>query len=156
MVQECRKNEVVIFTGAPASGKTTFYKESFFPSHVYISLDQVKSRSAEQELFAFCLKRQRDCVIDNTNVRRADRRRYIEAARANGARVVGYCFVTRKEDALKRNALREGKACVRAAAIRTMYKNLEYPKTDEGYDELNFVTMADGGFRVEAYDEKRA
>ena len=61
-------SEIVIFIGIPASGKTSFYKERFFPSHVYVSLDQVKTRSAEGELLKFCLGRNKSCVIDNTNV----------------------------------------------------------------------------------------
>ena len=149
------KNEVVIFTGIPASGKTTFYKERFFPSHVYISLDQLRSRSAEAELLAFCLRRNRSCVIDNTNVKRTDRLRYMELAKTNDFRVVGFCFVTRKEDALARNGRREDWACVREVAIRTMYRELEYPEMDEGFDELHFVTIQDGAFNVEACDEKR-
>lgn len=148
-------NEIVIFTGIPASGKTTFYRERLFPSHMYISLDQVRSRSAERELLEFCLRRNRDCVVDNTNVTREDRRRYIEAARTAGARVIGYCFVSSKEAALKRNALRTGRACVRAAAVGAMYKKLEYPRMDEGYDELFYVFLGDDGFKVEVYDEKR-
>lgn len=147
--------EIVLFTGIPASGKTTFYRERYFPSHVYISLDQLKSRSAEKELLEFCLKRRRDCVIDNTNVKRSNRRPYIEMAKSRGVRIVGFCFVTRKEDAILRNAQREGRARVREAAVRTMYKELEYPRLDEGYDELNFVTFGDGTFKVEGYDEER-
>ena len=55
-------SEIVIFIGIPASGKTSFYKERFFPSHVYVSLDQVRTRSAEGELLKFCLGRNRSCV----------------------------------------------------------------------------------------------
>ncbi len=54
-------SELVIFIGIPASGKTSFYKERFFPSHVYVSLDQVKTRSAEGELLTFCLGGNRNC-----------------------------------------------------------------------------------------------
>ena len=42
-------SEIVIFVGIPASGKTTFYKERFFPSHVYVSQDQLRTSSAVEE-----------------------------------------------------------------------------------------------------------
>lgn len=148
-------SEVIVFTGIPASGKTTFYKECFFPAYMYISLDQVRSRSAESELFDFCLKRHRSCVIDNTNVKASDRARYIIAAKAAKMRVIGYCFVAHKDSALARNSQREGRARVPRAAIRTMYNALEYPKPNEGFDELFYVTITEGGFKVEAFDEKR-
>ena len=54
-------SELVIFIGIPASGKTSFYKERFFPSHVYVSLDQVRTRSAEGELLKFSLGGNRNC-----------------------------------------------------------------------------------------------
>ena len=41
-------NEIVIFVGIPASGKTSFYKERFFPSHVYVSQDQLRTSSAAE------------------------------------------------------------------------------------------------------------
>ena len=148
--------EVVVFTGIPASGKTTFYRERFFPTHVYISLDQVGSRSAESELLEFCLRRNRACVVDNTNVRRSERGRYIAAAKAAGARVVGYCFVTDRDAAIARNASRTGRARVPEVAIRAKYCELEYPRVSEGYDELYYVTAGEGNFKMEAYDEDRA
>ncbi len=37
--------EAVLFVGAPGSGKTSFFKERFFSTHVRISLDLLKTRS---------------------------------------------------------------------------------------------------------------
>ncbi|MCQ2391550.1 MAG: AAA family ATPase [Kiritimatiellae bacterium] len=148
-------NEIVVFVGIPASGKTSFYKERFFPSHVYISLDQLRSRSAEDEMLEFCINRQKRCVIDDTNVTRLARARYLVRAKKANVRIVCYCFVTSKADAIRRNAVRTGRACVRNAAIGAMYKQLEYPTLEEGYDELYFVRLGENGFAVEKYDEKR-
>lgn len=44
--------EIVLMVGIPGSGKTMFCHERLFPSHLYISLDQLRTRSAEAELFA--------------------------------------------------------------------------------------------------------
>ena len=139
-------SEIVIFIGIPASGKTSFYKERFFPSHVYVSLDQVKTRSAEGELLTFCLGRNKSCVIDNTNVLRSDRARYIAAAKSCGFKVIGYCFLTQKEEALVRNEKRPEADQVPDVAIHSAYAKLEYPEIDEGFDELHFVRLTDNGF----------
>ena len=146
--------DIVVLIGIPASGKTSFYKERFFPSHVYVSLDQVKTRSAERELFGFCLNRRKSCVVDNCNVTLEDRRRYIDAATAADAKVIGYCFVTDRNEALARNAAREGKNRVKDAAIRSAYSKLRYPTLAEGFDELYFVRLKNGEFEVEAYHEE--
>lgn len=150
-----KKNEMVLFTGIPASGKTSFYRERFFPSHVYISLDQLRSRSAEDEILEFCIRRQKSCVVDDTNVSRQARARYIVRAKEANVRIVGYCFVTSRAEAIRRNAARTGRACVREAAIGAMYRQLEYPTLEEGYDELYFVRLNENGFVVEEYDEER-
>ena len=92
-------NEIVIFVGIPASGKTTFYKERFFPSHVYVSQDQLRTNSAVEELFRFCIRRNKNCVIDKCNISVLDRQKYIRVAPSHGAKAIGYCFVTKKEDA---------------------------------------------------------
>ncbi len=42
--------EEVIFCGIQASGKTTFYRERFFDTHVRISLDLLRTRRREQLL----------------------------------------------------------------------------------------------------------
>lgn len=72
--------EVIVMIGIPGSGKTTFCKSRFFPEKVHVSLDQLRSRKVEDELFSFCLRHRISCVIDNTNVNTAERRRYIVSA----------------------------------------------------------------------------
>lgn len=147
--------DVVIFIGIPASGKTTFYRERFFPAYVYISLDQIRTRSAEAELFSFCLRRRKNCVIDNTNVKRQTRAHYISAAMESGARVIGYCFPIKPDEAIRRNATRVGRACVPEHVIKRIYGDFVYPKLDEGFDALYFVTLGENGYEVESYDEEK-
>lgn len=145
--------KVVILTGIPASGKSTFYKEMFFPQYMYVSLDQVRTRSAEAELFSFCLRRKKNCVIDNTNVNAAERSRYIGKAKASGARVCCYYFEPDIDASDARNANRSGRANVPAGAIRARAAAYGQPRFDEGFDEISRVSITqDGKFKVEVCD----
>ena len=146
-------NEIVIFVGIPASGKTSFYKERFFPSHVYVSQDQLRTGSAVEELFRFCIRRNKKCVIDKCNISVPDRQKYIRVAHSHGAKAIGYCFVTKKEDALARNAARPEATRVKEVAIRSAYSWMQYPKLEEGFDELYFVRIVNGEYVVEAWHE---
>lgn len=42
--------EAVIFVGVQGSGKSTFYRERFFDTHVRINLDMLRTRLKEQLL----------------------------------------------------------------------------------------------------------
>jgi len=39
--------QIIIFIGIPASGKSSFYKELFFNSHIRISMDLLNTRNKE-------------------------------------------------------------------------------------------------------------
>src|ERR671926_345106 len=98
--------EAVIFIGVQASGKSSFYKERFFRTHVRISLDMLRTRHRERLLLGACLAAQQPFVVDNTNPTPAARARYVVPARAAGFHVVGYYFQTALAGAIRRNAAR--------------------------------------------------
>ena len=144
---------VAVMIVIPGSGKTTFCRERLFPSHLYISLDQVRTRSAEAELFAFALRRRKNCVIDNTNINAQERARYIPAAKAAGAQVIGYYFEPDLAACMARNAKRTGRACVPEHAIRQKLARFEPPSFKEGFDVLYRVTVLNGEFDVGVFNE---
>ena len=147
--------DLVLMVGIPGSGKTTFYRERFFPSHLYISLDQLKTRSAEAELFAFALNRRKSCVVDNTNVNIAERKRYIEPAqKVEDVRIVAYCFVPDLGGCIGRNGGRFGRMRVPEAAIKSRLAMFENPQFDEGFDEIFDVTVCEGAFKVRRRNEE--
>src|SRR4051794_30435117 len=125
--------EAVIFAGAQASGKSTFYKQRFFETHVRINLDMLKTRHREDLLLRACLEGKQPFVVDNTNPTKEARARYIDLARASGFRVVGYYFQSRMSELIRRNNLREGKARVPVQAIGGTLKKLQVPGLDEGF-----------------------
>ena len=143
--------EAVIFIGIQGSGKSTFFRERFFDTHVRINLDMLRTRRREQILFDACLAAQQSFVIDNTNPLKNDRARYIAPARAAGFRIIAYHFQSTVREAMRRNNQRKLKAKIPPAAIAATFKRLEPPTPAEGFDEIFTVQIAaDGQFLVSA------
>lgn len=145
--------ETIVFVGIQASGKSTFYRERFFDTHVRISLDMLRTRNRERILLEACLAARQPFVVDNTNPRADARARYVAPARAAGFRVVGYYFRTPPGEALQRNQQRTGKQLVPVAGVLGTYKRLQPPRLEEGFDALYLVRVdPGGGFSVEEWD----
>ena len=135
--------EAVIFTGVPASGKSTYFKQKFFDSHVRINLDMLRTRHREALLLRACLEAVQPFVVDNTNVLPAERKVYIDAARSARFRVIGYYFRTELRAAIGRNKQRAGKQAVPVPGLIAKWKRMEPPTYVEGYDELFTVDLTD-------------
>lgn len=135
----------IILMGIQGSGKSTFYRQHFFDTHMRLNLDMLKTRHREKLLLRACLAAKQRFVVDNTNVRREDRARYIPQAQARGFKVTGYFFEPRVERALQWNAQRQGKAVIPVKGVLGTLKRLERPALDEGFDELFRVEVAETG-----------
>lgn len=131
--------EAVIFMGLQATGKSTFYKDNFFKTHIRINLDMLKTRNRENILVEACLKAKQPFVVDNTNPTIIDRKKYIDIAKAANFKVIGYYFKSNINQAILRNEKREGKEFVPLSGIRSTYAKLELPDKIEGVDELYYV-----------------
>jgi predicted kinase len=140
--------EAVIFTGLQASGKSSFYKERFFTTHVRISLDLLRTKNRERVFLRACLETQQRFVVDKTNPTSEQRAVYIEAARAAGFRVISYYFQSSIEDCLRRNAQRCDGERVPDKGIAGTYSQLQIPSIDEGFDEMWYVRLENGLFVV--------
>jgi predicted kinase len=141
--------EAIIFTGLQASGKSSFYRERFFDTHVRINLDMLRTRNRERLLLQACLAMKQPLVVDNTNPTAADRARYVEPARHARFRIVAYYFQPDVQGSRARNELRSGKARVPVGAIYGTAGRLEPPAWEEGFDAIYDVWVVVGGFRVE-------
>lgn len=140
--------QAVIFCGIQASGKTTFFKERFFDTHVRISLDLLRTRRREELLLAACLQGQQPFVVDNTNPTVADRVRYIAPALAAGFEVIAYFFATEPRAAFERNRKRPGKANIPPGGLFGTHKRLQPPTLEEGFRRVYRVEIVEpGGFR---------
>jgi predicted kinase len=140
--------EAVIFCGIQAAGKTTFYVERFLKTHIRIALDLLHTRNKETKLLELCLSLQQRFVVDNTNPTRAERQKYIGAAKAHKFSVTGYYFHTGVPAALARNERRQGKERIPVPGLWGTHKKLEPPGFEEGFDRLYQVEIVDHRFAV--------
>ena len=144
--------ELILFIGIQATGKSTFYRERFFLTHVRVNLDMLRTRHRETLLLNACLEGKTPFVVDNTNVAATERRRYILPAKEFGFHVNGYFFQSSVRDALERNAQRAARSKVPDIAIKGTSARLETPDPSEGFDELFYVRIdADKQFIVEKW-----
>lgn len=142
--------EAIVFCGVQGSGKTTLYRDRFLETHVRIALDLLGTRQREAALLALCLETRQPFVVDNTNPTPAERRRYVEPARAAGFRAIAYLVEVDDAEALARNAERHGRRRVPAAGVVGTGRRLQRPTPEEGFDELWHATAAPGGgWRIE-------
>jgi len=144
--------EAVILIGIQASGKSSFYKERFFDTHVRINLDMLKTKHRQRVLLDACLAGKQPFVVDNTNVTAEMRSYFIGAARTAGFRVVGYYLRSDVSGGLDRNSKREERARVPDKGLLGTYKQLQLPSRAEGFDALYYVRInAEGSFVVEEW-----
>lgn len=137
--------EGVIFVGLQAAGKSTFYVERFFNSHVRVSLDLLRTRQRERVFLDACLRTRQPFVVDNTNPTVAERARYLEPVLGAGFRAVGYFFVPDVAASIRRNETRAGRWRVPRVGIYGTRKRLEAPSYVEGFDRLFEVTITPEG-----------
>lgn len=78
--------EAVLLIGIQGAGKTTFYRERFFRTHVRLSLDMLKTRRRLDVLLGACIEAKQPFVLDNTNVTIAERAHAIAPARRGTGR----------------------------------------------------------------------
>lgn len=135
--------ELVIFTGLPAAGKSTYYREHFAATHVHVSKDLMPNATRRDEkqlkLVAQALASGKSVVVDNTNPTVAARVPLIVLGRHYRARVIGYYFECPIRACVVRNRKREGKARVPDVAIFTTAKKLVAPSVEEGFDEVHVI-----------------
>jgi predicted kinase len=142
--------EMIIFIGIPASGKSSFYKELFFNSHIRISMDLLNTRNKEGKLLQYCFETQSKMVIDNTNVTAESRRKYIHLGQRNQYEIIGYYFESNLQDCLERNKNR--KDSINEIGVKAKYKELEKPLFKEGFDKIFNVKIIDNKFEISSYE----
>ncbi|MDQ0057929.1 AAA family ATPase [Paenibacillus harenae] len=142
--------EMLLFVGLQAAGKSTFFKEKWYETHMRLNMDMLRTRRREAILLDALLQAKQPFVVDNTNPTAEDRKAYIDKAQAHRFRIVGYYFVPDYLESINRNEGRSGKAKIPEIGIRSVMKKLQQPTWDEGFDDIYDVTSKNGVFTVEA------
>lgn len=144
--------EALLFIGLPGAGKSTFWKQRFFDTHLRINRDQLRTEPRERALLATCLNSRIRFALDNTNSTRATRAPIIERAANAKFRVHAFYFEPDYEACLQRNARRRGKACVPIVAIKAIAARLQQPGFNEGFSSIFSVwNLGAQGFHVQEW-----
>lgn len=146
---------MIVLMGIQGSGKSEYYRQYLSQQYIRVNLDTLHTRAKERLLVSKCLETGTDFAVDNTNPTREDRARYIAAAKAAGYHIVGIFMESKLQECIRRNNLREGKACIPASAIAATSNKLELPSYDEGFDELYFVANDGVTMRKEKWRESK-
>ncbi len=144
--------EAIVLIGCQASGKSKFFAQRFADSHVRINLDMLRTRHREDILLRACLEMKQRFVVDNTNVTVEERAKYLASAKEFGFLIKGFYFESKIADLLQRNDSRPQPRAVSGLAVRGTHARLVLPTIEEGFDELYYVRIEDGGgFLVEGW-----
>lgn len=132
---------MILFVGLPGSGKSTFYKNHYFNTHLRISNDLLRTKNRTQKLLDFCRGTNMSFVIDNTCTTKEVRKRYIDYCKSISVPLRKVCifFDTPIGTCIERNNCRVGKECIPQKAILMKAKGLERPSLEEGFDELIII-----------------
>jgi len=143
---------IIILIGIQACGKSTFYKEMFFNSHVRISNDLLKTKHREKLLLDCCLNAKMPFVVDNTNATKDVREKYIRLVQQENMAIIGYYFKTDLARSLTWNKNRTER--IPELAILSMHKKLELPSMDEGFTKLFYVDIIDNNFVINDWNDE--
>ncbi len=141
----------VIFIGLQASGKSTYYLQNFYKTHLRLNRDMLKTQHRETVLFNACLQSKQAVVIDNTNPTKDDRAGYIDSFKNSKFEIVAYYFRSNLKECLSRNAARIGKEKVPDIGLKGTYNKLEIPSYNEGFDKLYYVNLNNGEFTLDEW-----
>ncbi len=137
--------EVVIFVGAPASGKSTFW-QNHLASYVRVNRDTLKTIPKCVSALESALKDGKSCVVDNTNPTPEARKVFIDVAKKQGVPVRCFWFNVSKEMAIHMDKQRRENSArthlskhVGKIPIYKFLKEFKMPTTTEGFDEVKEV-----------------
>lgn len=153
--------EVVIFVGCPASGKSTFFTKYMKPKgYIHINRDTLGSW---QKCVAECgkvLSAGKSVVIDNTSPDKESRLRYIEVARKHKVPVRCFQFMTSIAHAKHNNRFREltlkssKHVKVNDLVFNTYKSKFCEPVLGEGFSEIikvHFTPVFDNDHHAQLY-----
>ncbi|TPX38221.1 hypothetical protein SmJEL517_g00200 [Synchytrium microbalum] len=141
------QQELVLFCGSPACGKTSFYKKHFQSvGHLHVNQDTLKTRSKCLAVAKAALLEGKSCVIDNTNAEIATRKLYIDLARSisDTIRIRLFHFVSSAALCSHNNVFRACKGVAKllpTIAFSSYASRYQAPTVSEGFTEIRNVNF---------------
>ena len=138
VLKPSNSQELIIMVGSPASGKSTYAKETF-PNYEYVNQDILKTKPRCIKACEIGLATGKSVVIDNTNPLKEVRAEYIKIAKRHNV-PVRCLYLSRSDDLIDHlNLLRNHlgyRAKIPAIAMRMFRTKLEEPKKEEGFEDV--------------------
>ncbi|CAO3667039.1 unnamed protein product [Umbelopsis ramanniana] len=148
LVPEDGHQEVILFVGYPASGKSTFAHKHLVPKgYVYINQDTLKTRDKCVAACRAALEEGKSAVIDNTNAEKFTREYYIKAAKASNAKIRCFWFTASRELAEHNNSYRAynagegGRELLSRMVFQMFSSKFQEPTASEGYEEIKKINF---------------
>ena len=126
-VPDCTQKEMVVFVGAPGTGKTT-YAKTYLPKHVWINQDVLKTKNKVNKTIENSMKTLESIVVDATHPTHERRRELYDLAKKYNYTIKILYFV---RNGYGWNKIRERK--VPDIVYHMYFKKFESPIKD-GYD----------------------
>jgi len=140
--------EIILLVGSPASGKSSFAKESFVSKgYVWINRDTLKTKEKCMKATKEALDKGKSVIVDNTNPTKENRSFYINEAQKRSLPIHCYHLVTAKSICRHLNMFRENitggaHAHVPKIAFAVYNKNFEPITEEEGFNSITQVKFS--------------
>jgi len=158
---------LILLSGLPGSGKTTFYDKVLAARYNYhlirLSMDDLRRQITGQDFFPaaesivhswldltgqYLLEHGYSFLIDTTSLSKNIRLKWVQLAKKYGYVLKCFWLSTPPADCLERNKKRA--RFVPQDVILKMASTLQIPSFDEGYDDLIFVSTYHNFFQEES------
>ncbi|XP_022698760.1 uncharacterized protein F21D5.5-like isoform X1 [Varroa jacobsoni] len=141
-------SEVVLFVGYPASGKSTLAKRLVEEeSYVHICQDMLGSLDRCVKAVREALKNKRKVIVDNTNVGKEQRKRYVDLAKEAGVPCRCFWFNCSINQVRHNNKFRlltgtdAQHKDVNDITLFSLRKKFEEPEANEGFNQIVVMKM---------------
>ena len=127
---------LVLFVGAPASGKTKLYKEKF-NDYEHINMDTLKNKERCLKLTEYAMKYGKNIVIDNTNPDYSTRKKYLDLGKKYNYNryIVNFKsnrFINNYYNRYRVQKSKGKRKLIPEVVYNVYYKKYEEPTNDEG------------------------
>lgn len=139
------KPEMILMIGFPGSGKSTFSKKYIVQhNYEYINQDTLKTFPKCIDALEKALLANKSAVVDNTNLTRDVRKKYIDIAKKYKVKYRCFNFLTPIKICIHNSYFRNYQTngvnpIIPSIVYNTMNKKYEKPEKDEGFYEINEI-----------------